>query len=224
MNLALQAKRLVKVREALRHPLYRHALRQKVLAAVEHQPLLRQLPQMSVVLDVGGNVGQFALVARQLFAQAVIVSFEPLPSSVERLRNVFAGDRSVECVPVALSDRAGSQTFYITDADDSSSLLPVADRQVAEFPGTKGAGTLEVPIARLDDLIQDRSDLPSGPWLLKLDTQGAELAVLQGGPSTLERITHVIVELVRGALRGPSERLWHHCFPRGPGLRAPGCL
>jgi hypothetical protein len=33
-----------------------------------------------------------------------------------------------------------------------------------------------------------------GPVLLKLDTQGTELAVLQGGPAVLAQVTHVILE------------------------------
>ena len=222
-SLALQYKRFTKVREAMRHRLYRRALRrQGVLAAVEHQPLLRQLPQMATVLDVGANVGQFALVARETFPGATIISFEPLPSSEARLRKVFAGDDRLECLPLALSDTAGTQTFHITAADDSSSLLPVADRQVAEFPATRGVDSVEVTVARLDDALAGRA-LPDGPLLLKLDTHGAELAVLRGAPQVLERATHIIVEVSFVELyegQADAADITTFLVERGWGLRA----
>lgn len=193
MNLALQRKRLAKARVALGDPGYRAALRLGVLPAVEHQAVLAQLPPLAAVLDVGANVGQFALVARHVFPAARITSFEPLPGAADKLRTVFGSDPLHTCVPVACSDAAGSTPFHVTGADDSSSLLRVADRQVAEFPATKGVATLTVTVQRLDDALPEGA-LPDGPALLKIDTQGSELAVLQGAAVVLARVSHVLVE------------------------------
>jgi FkbM family methyltransferase len=194
VSLALQRKRISKVRAAARVPLYRRAIRKGVLPAVEHEPVLRQLPSMAVVIDVGGNVGQFATVARRNFPEAQILSFEPLPEAGEKLRDLFAGDERFESFPLALCDTDGTVPFHVTGADDSSSLLPVAPRQVSEFPATRGVDTLSVVTARLDDVLADRV-LPDGPLLLKVDTQGTELAVLRGAPTLLERATHAVIEV-----------------------------
>jgi hypothetical protein len=83
-------------------------------------------------------------------------------------------------------------------------------------------GTLEVEVARLDDVLADRAPL-DGPTLLKLDTQGTELAVLQGAEATLAEIHHVIleasfVELYVG--QAQATELVAHLLERGFDLRA----
>ena len=193
MDLGLQRKRFDKVRATVRHPALRRALRHKVLPAVEHLPVLEPLPQMELVVDVGANVGQFAVVARHCWPQARIVSFEPLPAARETLLALFEGDPRFDCRPLALSDHAGTDDFHVTGHDDSSSLLPVAARQVAEF-ATDDVAVLRVDTARLDDVLP-AADLPDGPILLKLDTQGTELDVLRGGPAVLARASHLVVEV-----------------------------
>lgn len=194
MSLALQRKRVQKVLAAAKHPLYRRAIRKGTLPAMEHEPIMAQLPSMAVVIDVGGNVGQFSTIARRNFPEAQIFSFEPLPEAGEKLKALFAGDRRFESFPLALCDTDGTLPFHVTGADDSSSLLPVAARQVSEFPATRGVDTLSVVTARLDDVLADRA-LADGPMLLKVDTQGTELAVLRGAPTLLDRATHAIIEV-----------------------------
>jgi FkbM family methyltransferase len=194
VSLALQRKRVAKVLAAAKHPRYRRAIRQGVLPAMEHQPVLAQLPPMAAVIDVGGNVGQFATVARQNFPQAQILSFEPLPQAGQKLRDLFAGDDRFQSFALALCDHGGTEAFHVTGADDSSSLLPVAARQVSEFPATRGVDTLSVATARLDDVLADHP-LPDGPILLKVDTQGTELAVLRGGQDLLAKASYAIIEV-----------------------------
>ena len=194
-NLALQRKRVEKALAALRQPDLRRALRQRVLPATEHLPVLAGLPEVALVVDIGANVGQFALVARHRWPQARIVSFEPLPDCAAQARALFAGDGRFECRCLALTDVAGTAAFHVTGAEDSSSLLPVARRQVEEF-ATDEARVLQVETGRLDDVLP-AADLPAAgePILVKLDTQGTELAVLQGGLALLARATHLLVEV-----------------------------
>lgn len=194
MNAALQRKRLHKTALSLRHPLYRTALRHRVLPAVEHEAVLATLGSISSVIDVGANVGQFAVVARRCFPAATIVSFEPLPGPRKRLQILFAGDAAFSCSELALADVAGPVPFHVAGADDSSSLLRVAARQVEEFPGTRCVETVTVQAERLDRVLEERAELP-GALLLKLDTQGSELAVLRGAECTLARVTALIVEV-----------------------------
>lgn len=193
MDLGLQRKRIEKLRSTVRHPVLRRALRHKVLPAVEHLPVLDPLPGMELVVDVGANVGQFAAVARHCWPQARIVSFEPLPAARERLLALFEHDPRFECRPLALTDHEGTDDFHVTGHDDSSSLLPVAARQVTEW-AIDDVAVLQVDTARLDDVLPE-ADLPDGPILVKLDTQGTELDVLRGGPALLARATHLIVEV-----------------------------
>ena len=195
LNLAVQRKRVEKGLVAARHRDLRRALRHRVLPAIEHLPVLRALPEMGLVLDAGANVGQFALVARHRWPQARLISFEPLPDCAATIRAIFAGDARMDVRLLALTDHAGTAEFHVTGAEDSSSLLRIGQRQLDEF-ATDEARVVQVETARLDDVL-DPADLPpvGTPVLLKIDTQGTELAVLQGAEQLLQRATHVLAEV-----------------------------
>lgn len=174
-------------------PAWRAALRwHRVAAGVEHARVLRNLGQVLTVVDIGANRGQFALVARQCFADARIVSFEPLAGPAALYRAVFAGDDRARLVEAAIGSASGEATIHVSARDDSSSLLPIAARQNALFPGTAEAGTSIIQVTRLSDA------LPVGeiaaPALLKLDVQGFELQALAGCEDMLDRFDCVYAE------------------------------
>ena len=78
---------------------------------------------------------------RHRFADARIVSFEPLSGPAALWRAVFAGDARATLVEAAVGPEAGEAEIHVSARDDSSSLLPIAARQSALFPGTAEAGT-----------------------------------------------------------------------------------
>lgn len=82
--------------------------------------------------------------------------------------------------------------MHVSAKDDSSSLLPIASHQRSIFRGTDEAGTMEVKVGRLADLL-NAGQLKS-PALLKLDVQGYELEVLKGCEDLLESFSCVYAE------------------------------
>ena len=82
--------------------------------------------------------------------------------------------------------------MHVSARPDSSSLLPITDRQSALFPGTEAVGTVRVEAGPLDAFIT-RADLIA-PALLKIDVQGFELEVLRASRSLLAAFDHVYVE------------------------------
>lgn len=167
-------------------------LRHRVAAAAEHVPVLRSLGNHHLVVDVGANRGQFSLVARQLFPDAQILSFEPLAGPAARFRAIFAADARVTLREAAIGPESASSTIHIARHDDSSSLLPITERQNDLFPGTAEAGTATVKVGSLSEFITEEQIEP--PALLKLDVQGFELQALRGCESLLHRFDHVYVE------------------------------
>jgi FkbM family methyltransferase len=163
-----------------------------VLAGVEHRVVLRSLRNCRTVMDIGANRGQFALVARRLFPEARIFSFEPLQRPAARFRAVFADDVRVTLHESAIGAERGETTIHISIRDDSSSLLPITARQNAVFPGTGEASTVKVKVALLRDFLTESQIEP--PALLKLDVQGFELQALQGCESFLHHFAYVYAE------------------------------
>ncbi len=182
-----------KVVAGLTTPLNRRALRRGVGMAIEHQATLRDLPTMATVIDGGANCGQFALVARRLWPEAAIQAIEPMEDALRTIRDVFDKDSYFTLFDCALGDMAGVATMHVSRASDSSSLLEIGAGQVEEFPQTAAAGTQEVRVVRLDDLLS-AADL-AAPILLKLDLQGGELDALSGATTLLASVDYVYTEV-----------------------------
>jgi FkbM family methyltransferase len=190
--LSLTFLRARKVIAALRFPLTRRALlRHRVLAAFEHRYPLT-LERFMTIVDVGANRGQFSLAARTLNPDANLIAFEPLPEPASIFESVLRNDPSTVLHRLALADRNGTGQMHVSKKADSSSLLPIGALQVSLFPQSVEIGTSQVPLRRLDQLI-DHADIRS-PALLKIDVQGFELGVLQGCIGALARFDHVYVE------------------------------
>lgn len=164
------------------------AARQGVVASVEHAGIPFR-DTYGTIYDIGASRGQFALFAADRFPDATLICCEPIPSSRETLRQVL-GDR-IEIRPVAVGAQAGTADLQLSASDDSSSLLPIGDRQVAEFPGTQATGTISVDVIPASDLLDPASP---GPRLMKIDVQGLELEVLRGCGDAISLIDDVFVE------------------------------
>ena len=172
---------------------WRTALRRhRVAAGVEHARILRNLEPIRTVVDIGANRGQFALVARHCFPEARIVSFEPLAGPAGIYRAVFGDDERTTLVEAAVGPQAGAAEIHLSERDDSSSLLPITERQDELFPGTAESGTASIRVVRLADVLAAQEI--AAPALLKLDVQGFELQALEGSEDVLPRFDWVYVE------------------------------
>ncbi len=137
----------------------------------------------AVVLDVGANAGQFAELARELGPHAVIHCFEPHPVAFAALA-AQAESLGITAHPLALSD-AGGEIEFFDYADEPGSQHASVYREVIEGVHQRPAASLRVPCTTLDEVAATlglaRLDL------LKIDTEGHELAVLQGAQGLLRR-------------------------------------
>ncbi len=119
------------------------------------------------VLDIGAAAGYYTLLSAKLVGTTGrVVSFEPDPNNLQFLRSHVEqnGLSQVTILPIALADETGT----------------------ARFGGGTGTGTgrlcengvVQVSVQRLDDTA---ADMGLRPQHLKIDVEGAEMAVLRGG-------------------------------------------
>lgn len=139
-------------------------------------------------LDVGARGGPSGFLRLyERFLECHLV--EPEPAEAERLRT--AGYRVVEKI---LSDRAGSETLKVTRKGGLTSVLEPAGRFVDYYRGASDrfevVRRVTLPATTIEQVCADAgADFD----LLKIDTQGSELAVLRGlGP---RRPTFVLCEI-----------------------------
>lgn len=155
-------------------------------------PLSKQGILPRTVVDVGSNVGQFAVACVKLFPEATVHSFEPVPECVVELRRNVSG-LNVTVYPFALGEEEGDLRFYVNSFSPSSSPLPLAEQHRQAFPHAQEERTIEVEVSTLDQVF-DGVNLER-PVMVKLDVQGYEAKVLRGGEETLKRADYVIMEV-----------------------------
>jgi FkbM family methyltransferase len=144
------------------------------------------------ILDIGANVGRFAITARALFPQAHIVAFEPLPECLAEAQRVMHGDSRFTPMNIALGVEYGQVTFERNNASPSSSFLKVTRAHTTAFPGTGRTTPIIVTVDSLDHAIEPLN--LQLPMMVKIDVQGFEDQVLSGGEQTIAKASVVLVE------------------------------
>ena len=147
------------------------------------------------VLDIGANTGQSARYYRQVFPNALIYSFEPLPTAYGEL-NAWAQTQNgkARALNVALGDYNGTMVMKEhADFSPSSSFLERTSHSVALFPQTSRQKDVQVNMARLDDIAKDLEINPC--ILVKMDVQGFEDKVIEGGQTVLKQSIACIMEV-----------------------------
>jgi FkbM family methyltransferase len=137
------------------------------------ESLLAAIQPGDYVWDVGANVGLYTVkFASKIGDTGRVLAFEPSATNRNHLQNSVSSIRNVVVVPLALGDRDGIMRFAQgCDALGATSRIVDSARN-----GVKG--TTEVQVARADSLIATGTALV--PNVVKIDTEGSELDVLQG--------------------------------------------
>jgi FkbM family methyltransferase len=133
----------------------------------------------AVILDVGANLGVTSAIFSVSAPRGQIFSFEPSPSIYPYLLKTIAANDIKNCVPfqLALGAQSGQLEFFDNSASASASHLVVKDV-------TLGGHTHKVEVSTLDQVVKENSI--SRLDLIKIDVEGLELDVLNGGRRTLE--------------------------------------
>ncbi len=144
--------------------------------------LASALAQDSTYVDVGANRGQVLAEAVRVAPAGRHLAFEPIPALAEALEAAFPG---VQCRRLALGARPGQADFcYFRGLDGWSGL-----RRNPEISDERGRPEhLSVTLSTLDAELEGLS-----PAVVKIDVEGAELDVLEGGRSALSRSRPLVI-------------------------------
>lgn len=154
-----------------------------------------EVHRIDTVIDVGANDGGYGRGLRQGGFKGQILSFEPLPDAHQKLLTTadkdpkwFVADRQ------AIGNTDGQIDINVAGNSTSSSILPMHATHADAAPQSKYVGTVSVPISRLDSVRHAALD-SARSILLKVDTQGYEMPVLQGAEELLSRVAGLQLEL-----------------------------
>jgi len=127
----------------------------------------------ATVLDLGSNVGFYALLAAELVGSSgCVYAFEPVQRNIEFLRRHIALNNltNVHVIECAICELTGRRRFQF---HKSAAMGHLSD-----------GGQTEVSTITLDDFVSRWGATPDS---IKIDVEGAEFSVLQGAREVLSQ-------------------------------------
>ena len=163
-----------------------HRVRNILLKGEYALPARNFVPSSPVVMDVGANVGLFALYMKLLHPSCVVHCYEPVPVTLALLQNNLNALGDVRIHPYALGANDGEQQIFLHRRNTGQHSLK-------RIEGDKHyQGALEIPIRNsgreFDALDQEHIDI------LKIDTEGCEIEILESLGSRLSKVSYVLIE------------------------------
>jgi len=144
--------------------------------------LMHALQPDETFVDVGANAGAYTILASKAVG-ARTVAFEPLPATVEKLRDQIAINRIEGMVDIrTMGVGEKNETLFFTNDKDTVNKVSLAG---------EGPNTTATEVTTLDEALSGE------PCFIKIDVEGFEFAVLKGAQLTLSAgsVCAIIIEL-----------------------------
>ena len=151
---------------------------------VSASPLSTSLMVLTVIVDVGGNVGAAAIWFHHRYPNARIISYEPSQLIFGFLSENLRDLNNVEAVNLGLFDDDREVTLHI-------GLHHVAETSIVAHEET-GSDTESIALARASRIFEELGETEIS--ILKLDTEGCEVPILTDLRGWFDRIGAIYVE------------------------------
>lgn len=155
--------------------------------------------RLKTIIDIGASDGKWSLTAMKIFPNASFIAIEPLQERAAALENIkqkyanfdyelcVAGESDLEQITLNVSDDLDGSTVDGTDGEPRQVFTKTIDTIVSE--------------KKLE-----------GPFLLKFDTHGYEIPILNSAQETLRMTDVIIMEVYNFQLTADSLRFHEMCF------------
>jgi FkbM family methyltransferase len=146
--------------------------------------MLRFSSSQLLMIDIGGNVGDYTYNLRKNFKQAEIHIFEPSAVNIDKLNKRFQSDPLVTISPIGVSDSESISLLYSNEP--GSGMASLSKRRLDHFNVDLNFSE-QIQTIRFEDYwINQLNRRPIN--LVKLDIEGHELNALKGFGEAIEAI------------------------------------
>ena len=163
------------------------------------------------VIDVGANVGLFAIFMKTIKPDSVIHCFEPAPQTFKLLSANTEGLPEIHLHPFGLFEKKGVYKMMLHPFNSGENSIAITPQEYA--------ACVEVQIAdaaaALADIGLDYIDI------LKIDTEGCEVPILQSLKPRLDYVGMVLIEYHSEQDRRAIDALLPHYKLFGASARTP---
>jgi len=155
---------------------------------------------VGTIIDVGAAAGSWSLMAEQLWPECAFVLFEPLEERKEQLQALARDKSNFLFIPYAAGSDENLVDFRIAPDLDGSGI---SSGSVSDGKNRK------VAVRRIDNEIKTL-DLV-GPFIVKFDTHGYEVPILEGCAGILSDVELFIIECYGFRIAERSLLFWEMC-------------
>ncbi len=144
--------------------------------------LIANLRPGDTMVDLGANIGYYSLVAAAIVGDSgSVYAFEPDPGNFELLQRNIArnGFERIHARNIAVSDGRGETRLFLSADNQGDHRVYASGDEEA-----RGRGHVDVECVDFDSFAEAEGVSPD---LIKIDTQGAEAAILRGMRRVAER-------------------------------------
>jgi FkbM family methyltransferase len=141
--------------------------------------------------DVGSNVGLYTWEVRKVCPLRKVLAFEPDPENIKLLEKTLSGAnfQNVEIHNCALSKEVSEVPFYQDNLTSATGCVAGKDKPWIQQYLNSSANEIRVKTKTLDSVVlKDKT-----PSLIKIDVEGHEVEVLQGGRNTLSEAKPLMI-------------------------------
>jgi FkbM family methyltransferase len=151
-------------------------------------------PDARTIVDIGSNIGVSALYFLTRSRHSRIWLFEPVPRNVDRLRANLAGfEGRWKLREAAVAQDSGSDVFGVEDSGRYGGI------------GVDTGRMINVTCVGINDVLEEVLDAAPVVDVLKIDTEGSELEILQAiRPELLIRVRTAYLEVERQPESAPE--------------------
>jgi len=155
--------------------------------------ILKGVNSSSLIIDCGANTGDIS--ALFLARGARVIAFEPDPVAFNYLRDRFMGNKKIECINKAVSNRDGNGEFFFHQQRQAKGgkEFTVSSSLIREKINVNNRSGIEVDLIDLSSYIKG---LDRDVDILKLDVEGSEIEILEKmiSDKTYKRIGLILAE------------------------------
>lgn len=151
------------------------------------------------VIDLGAAAGTWTIKTQKIWAESHYVLFEPLEERKEELLRLKLSSKKMDVVHAAAGSSVGKVRFIVSGDLDGSGV----------YDAEKNENSREVELTTLDAELKRLNC--KGPIVIKFDTHGFEIPILDGAKETLQQTDLIIMECYGFRIASKSLLFYEMC-------------
>ncbi len=139
------------------------------------------------IIDVGANIGLFAIYMKCLNPENVIYCFEPSPGTLNLLKKNVGSIKGISIYPYGLFSSEGIAKMYLNNENTGENSIKATPTDVSDIKKT-----INIPLKESNSEF-DKLNITELN-VLKIDTEGCEVDILENIRHRLDAIDYILLE------------------------------